>query len=64
MASQEKFVERDHQGGTVAQHDMTMSPPDVLTFPCVFPKPGRYHVWAQTRMHGAVVTSVADVTVI
>ena len=64
MASQQKFAERDRQRGMVASHEMAMSPPNVLTFPCVFPKPGRYRVWAQTRMHGEVVTGIADVKVI
>lgn len=63
MAAQERFAARDHLGMPM-QSMAAMAPADgVVSFPYAFPKPGRYHLWLQSKVNGAVATGAFAVDV-
>lgn len=69
MAAEEFFSEQRARAVGVQpmmDHSMHMhhgSALSAVSFPFVFPQPGSYRVWAQTKVNGKVVTGVADVIV-
>ena len=67
MAAQQRFVKRERE---VAPNRRTLdivcglpSQDQSITFPYAFPKPGRYRIWVQVKIDGAIQTGVFDANV-
>jgi hypothetical protein len=63
MASQMKFAERDKVPVDMRAMMPAASSDGVVSFPFEFPRSGRYHVWVQTKVNGAIVTGAFVVNV-
>ena len=63
MASQMKFAERDKVPFDMRAMMPAASSDGTVSFPFEFPRSGRYHVWVQTKVNGAIVTGAFVVEV-